>query len=135
MLFIKTKIHLDESIYRAKFIVPNLPIFTKTCMPSEEANLGSHISENLQRIFLRLHRLTIFGTINRFMEMNYCLNENHKKSQFLSDIVEVVHSRPSVTPSRSYLFPCRKISQYCYLYIGYCSCKRNPGCKARLTKL
>ena len=32
--------------------------------------------------FLKLHRLTKFGTINRFMETNFCFNENHKKSQF-----------------------------------------------------
>ena len=46
------------------------------------ASLDSHTSENLQRIFLKLHGLTKFGTINRFMEMNFCFNEKHKKSQF-----------------------------------------------------
>ena len=38
-----------------------------------------------------LHRLTKFGAINRFMEMNFCFNEKHKKSQFFRDIVEKVH--------------------------------------------
>ena len=46
------------------------------------ANSGSHISESLQWIFLKLHRLTKFGTINRFMGMNFCFNVKHKKSQF-----------------------------------------------------
>ena len=46
------------------------------------ANLGSRISKSLQRIFLKLHGLTKFGTINRFMKMNFCLNEKHKKLQF-----------------------------------------------------
>ena len=42
----------------------------------------SYISETLQRIFLKLSRLTKFGTINRFMEMSFCFNEKHKKLQF-----------------------------------------------------
>ena len=46
------------------------------------ANLGSHISMGFQRIFLILHTLTKFGTINQFTEMNFCFNEKHKKSQF-----------------------------------------------------
>ena len=46
------------------------------------ANLGSHISKSLQRNFLKLHRLTKFGTINRFIKMNFCFDEKHKKSQF-----------------------------------------------------
>ena len=46
------------------------------------ANLGSHISESLQWIFLKFNRLAKFGTINRFMEKNFCFNEKHKKSQF-----------------------------------------------------
>ena len=33
-------------------------------------------------MFLKLHRLTKFGRINRFMEMNFCFNEKHKKSPF-----------------------------------------------------
>ena len=45
-------------------------------------HLGSHISDSLQRIFLKLHRSTKIGTINRVMEMNFCSNEGHKKSQF-----------------------------------------------------
>ena len=28
------------------------------------------------------HRLTKFGTINQFMEMNFGFNEKHKKSKF-----------------------------------------------------
>ena len=44
--------------------------------------MGSHVSESLQQIFLKLHSSTKFGTINRFMEMNFRLNEKHKKSQF-----------------------------------------------------
>ena len=36
-------------------------------------NLGSHIFESLQWIFLKLRRLTKFCTINRFMEMNFCV--------------------------------------------------------------
>ena len=46
------------------------------------ANLGFHISESLQRNFLKRHRLTKFGTINRFMKKNFCFNEKHKKWQF-----------------------------------------------------
>ena len=45
-------------------------------------NLGSHISESLQWIFLKFRRLAKFGTINRFMETTFCSNEKHKKSQF-----------------------------------------------------
>ena len=41
------------------------------------ANLGSRISESLQRIFLKPHKLAKFGTINRFMEMNFCFNEKY----------------------------------------------------------
>ena len=54
------------------------------------ANLGSHISESLQRNFLKRHRLTKFGTINRFMKKNFCFNEKHKKMAILRDIVEKV---------------------------------------------
>ena len=54
------------------------------------ANLGCHISEGLQRNFLKRHRLTKFGTINRFMKKNFCFNEKHKKMAILRDIVENV---------------------------------------------
>ena len=46
------------------------------------AILGSRISESLQPINLKLHRLTKFGTTNWFMEMNFCFHEKQKISQF-----------------------------------------------------
>ena len=39
-------------------------------------------AKSLQRIFLKPHRLTKFGTVNRFKEINFWFNEKHKKSQF-----------------------------------------------------
>ena len=100
VLFIKTKIHLHELIYctgrilvtsevSGKSITIWEPKFTKKCMLGGAASvdpchtfLCSHISKSLQQIFLKHHRLTKFGTINRFMEMNFSFKEKHKKSQF-----------------------------------------------------
>ena len=56
------------------------------------ANLGSHISECLQNIFLKLYGLTKFGTINRFLAMNFCFNEKHTEIEILRDIMKKVHS-------------------------------------------
>ena len=38
---------------------------------------GRSYFRDLQRIVLKLHRLTKYSTINRFMETNFCFNENH----------------------------------------------------------
>ena len=56
-------------------------------------NLGSHIVESLQQIFFsKLYLSTTLGAVNCFMEMNFCFDEKHKKSQFcMTGIVEKVH--------------------------------------------
>ena len=51
-------------------------------MGGRGGNLGSPISESLRRIFPILPGLTKFGTINRFVDMNFWFNEKHNKSQF-----------------------------------------------------
>ena len=50
--------------------------------------MGSHISESLQRIFLKRVRLTKFGTINRFMKKNFCFNEKHKSKGSVSQLMD-----------------------------------------------
>ena len=44
--------------------------------------LSAHISESLQRIYLKRHRLAKFGTINRFMEMNFRLMKSTRNGNF-----------------------------------------------------
>ena len=64
VLFIKTTIHIHKSIESLNITVcqgaNGCPQAWHTFLL---ANLGSHISECLQRIFLKLHRLTKLGTI------------------------------------------------------------------------
>ena len=44
--------------------------------------LSAHISESLQRIYLKRHRLAKFGAINRFMEMNFRLMKSTRNGNF-----------------------------------------------------
>ena len=52
--------------------------------------IWARISASLQRICLKLLRLTKLDTINRFMEINFCFNEKQEIA-ILRDIVEKVH--------------------------------------------
>ena len=48
--------------------------------------LSNFQDQNLQRILLTLHRLTKFGTINRFMEMKFCFTWHRRKGPLANNI-------------------------------------------------
>ena len=83
-----------------KYKSPNLAIFTKKCIPLPPpppipvvpffGNLGSHSFESLQWIFLKLLRLTKLGTINRFMEMNFCFQEKSRNRNFVTSLKRAI---------------------------------------------
>ena len=75
----------DRHVCQGKRLPPGIHFFVNI------GKFGPSYFREFQWVFMKLHWLTKFGMINRFMHMNFCFDVKHEEITILRDIGKKDH--------------------------------------------